>query len=51
MNGRVWHGRSGLHTRRYKYIYGILLLELFTGNKPTDDMFNDALSIPKISFH
>ncbi|CAN6576449.1 unnamed protein product [Malus baccata var. baccata] len=27
------------------YSFGILLLEIFTGRKPTDDMFNDGLSI------
>ncbi|CAN6715909.1 unnamed protein product [Malus baccata var. baccata] len=27
------------------YSFGILLLETFTGRKPTDDMFNDGLSI------
>ncbi|XP_062167094.1 probable LRR receptor-like serine/threonine-protein kinase At3g47570 [Alnus glutinosa] len=29
------------------YSYGILLLEMFTGKRPTDDMFKDALSIHK----
>ncbi|XP_009341843.2 probable LRR receptor-like serine/threonine-protein kinase At3g47570 [Pyrus x bretschneideri] len=27
------------------YSFGILLLEIFTGRKPTDDMFNNGLSI------
>ncbi|KAJ9559465.1 hypothetical protein OSB04_014079 [Centaurea solstitialis] len=27
------------------YSYGILILELFTGNRPIDDMFGDALSL------
>ncbi|KAJ9559330.1 hypothetical protein OSB04_013944 [Centaurea solstitialis] len=27
------------------YSFGILILELFTGNRPTDDMFGDALSL------
>ncbi|GJR39254.1 kinase-like domain-containing protein, partial [Tanacetum coccineum] len=29
------------------YSFGILLLELMTGKKPTDDMFNEGLSIHK----
>ena len=29
------------------YSYGILLLEMFTGKRPTDDMFKDELSIHK----
>ena len=27
------------------YSFGILLLEMFTGKRPTDDMFKDGLSI------
>jgi serine/threonine protein kinase len=27
------------------YSYGILLLEMFTGKRPTDDMFKDGMSI------
>ncbi|KAK6129597.1 hypothetical protein DH2020_036668 [Rehmannia glutinosa] len=27
------------------YSYGILLLEMFTGKKPTDDMFNEEMSL------
>ncbi|KAI3853517.1 hypothetical protein MKX03_017248 [Papaver bracteatum] len=29
------------------YSYGILLLEMFTGKRPTDDMFMDGLNIHK----
>lgn len=29
------------------YSFGILLLEMFTGRRPTDDMFKDDLSIHK----
>jgi serine/threonine protein kinase len=29
------------------YSYGVLLLEMFTGKRPTDDMFKDGLSIHK----
>ncbi|PWA64223.1 leucine-rich repeat protein [Artemisia annua] len=31
------------------YSFGILLLELITGKKPTDDMFNEGLSIHKFA--
>ncbi|GJS18304.1 leucine-rich repeat protein [Tanacetum coccineum] len=31
------------------YSFGILLLELMTGKKPTDDMFNEGLSIHKFA--
>ncbi|XP_044510120.1 probable LRR receptor-like serine/threonine-protein kinase At3g47570 [Mangifera indica] len=30
------------------YSYGILLMEMFTGKKPTDDMFKDDLNIYKL---
>ncbi|GJW67608.1 leucine-rich repeat protein [Tanacetum coccineum] len=32
------------------YSFGILLLEVMTGKKPTDDMFNDGLSLHKFAF-
>ena len=31
------------------YSYGVLLLEMFTGKRPTDDMFKDGLSIQKFT--
>jgi serine/threonine protein kinase len=31
------------------YSYGVLLLEMFTGKRPTDDMFKDGLSIHKFT--
>ena len=31
------------------YSYGVLLLEMFTGKRPTDDMFKDDLSIQKFT--
>ncbi|GJS62570.1 kinase-like domain-containing protein [Tanacetum coccineum] len=32
------------------YSFGILLLEVMTGKKPTDDMFNDGLSLHKFAY-
>nr|GEX37499.1 protein kinase-like domain-containing protein [Tanacetum cinerariifolium] len=32
------------------YSYGILLLEVMTGKNPTDDMFNEALSLHKFAY-
>ncbi|KAJ0086657.1 hypothetical protein Patl1_07647 [Pistacia atlantica] len=32
------------------YSYGILLLEMFTGKRPTDEMFKDDFSIHKFVF-
>ncbi|XP_044483874.1 putative receptor-like protein kinase At3g47110 [Mangifera indica] len=31
------------------YSFGILLLEMFTGRRPTDDMFNDALTLHRFA--
>jgi serine/threonine protein kinase len=31
------------------YSYGVLLLEMFTGKRPADDMFKDGLSIHKFT--
>ncbi|KAJ9559467.1 hypothetical protein OSB04_014081 [Centaurea solstitialis] len=36
---------SRLSTYGDVYSFGILILELFTGNRPTDDMFSDGLSL------
>lgn len=38
---------SDLSTQGDVHSHGILLLEMFTGKKPTDDMFNDGLSLHK----
>ena len=32
------------------YSFGILLLEVMTGKKPTDGMFNDGLSLHKFAY-
>ncbi|GJR89955.1 kinase-like domain-containing protein [Tanacetum coccineum] len=32
------------------YSFGILLLELMTGKNPTDDMFNEGLSLHKLAY-
>ncbi|GKC92382.1 kinase-like domain-containing protein [Tanacetum coccineum] len=32
------------------YSFGILLLEVMTGKKPTHDMFNDGLSLHKFAY-
>ena len=32
------------------YSFGILLLEVMTGKNPTDDMFNDGLSLHKFAY-
>ncbi|CAN6342970.1 unnamed protein product [Urochloa humidicola] len=31
------------------YCYGILLLEIFTGMSPTDEIFGDGLNLPKLA--
>jgi len=31
------------------YSYGVLLLEMFTGKRPNNDMFKDGLSIQKFT--
>ena len=32
------------------YSFGILLLEVMTGKRPTDDMFSDGLSLHKFAY-
>ncbi|KAI3935650.1 hypothetical protein MKW98_022658 [Papaver atlanticum] len=44
------YGMGGeVSTQGDVYSYGILLLEMFTGKKPTDDMFKDGLNIHNFS--
>ncbi|XP_077242015.1 putative receptor-like protein kinase At3g47110 [Tasmannia lanceolata] len=44
------YGRGGhVSTSGDVYSYGILLLELFTGKCPTDDVFRDGLSLHKFA--
>ncbi|KAF3449526.1 hypothetical protein FNV43_RR10255 [Rhamnella rubrinervis] len=40
---------SEVSTTGDMYSYGILLLEMFTGKRPTDDMFNDGFSLHKFA--
>ncbi|XP_073101408.1 probable LRR receptor-like serine/threonine-protein kinase At3g47570 [Elaeis guineensis] len=42
------HGMGGqVSVQSDVYSYGILILELFTGKRPTDDMFKDGLTLQK----
>jgi serine/threonine protein kinase len=38
---------SNISTEGDVYSYGIVVLELLTGKRPTDEMFNDGLSLHK----
>ncbi|KAM3338966.1 putative LRR receptor-like serine/threonine-protein kinase [Capsicum galapagoense] len=42
---------SDLSTCGDVYSFGILLLEMFTGKKPTDGMFRDGLDLPSFAKH
>uniref|UniRef100_A0ACD6AGU5 Uncharacterized protein n=1 Tax=Avena sativa TaxID=4498 RepID=A0ACD6AGU5_AVESA len=39
---------SKISTEADVYSYGIIILEMLTGKRPTDDMFNDGLSLYKL---
>nr|GEW26341.1 protein kinase-like domain-containing protein [Tanacetum cinerariifolium] len=41
---------SEMTSSRDVYSFGILLLEVMTGKKPTDDMFDDGLSLHKFAY-
>lgn len=44
------YGISGdISTHGDVYSYGILVLEMFTGKKPTDDMFKDDISLHQLA--
>ncbi|XP_077225768.1 receptor kinase-like protein Xa21 [Tasmannia lanceolata] len=48
MCGIAEYGAGGhVSTTGYVYSYGILLLEIFIGKRPTDEMFKDGLSLHK----
>jgi serine/threonine protein kinase len=46
----IMHGMGGqISVLGDIYSYGVLLLEMFTGKRPTNDMFKDGLSIQKFT--
>ncbi|KAI3853521.1 hypothetical protein MKX03_017252 [Papaver bracteatum] len=50
IKGSIEYGMGGeVSTQGDVYSYGILLLEMFTGMKPTDNMFKDGLNIHNFS--
>jgi LRR receptor-like serine/threonine-protein kinase FLS2 len=45
LNCRVWIRRNCFYVRGDVYSFGILMMETFTRKKPTDNMFEERLSL------
>ncbi|KAJ9559468.1 hypothetical protein OSB04_014082 [Centaurea solstitialis] len=45
IKGTIGYAAPGCQRMATPTAFGILILELFTGNRPTDDMFSDGLSL------